>query len=165
MPETSADRPELRRVLEALRERFADAVLAGDAGGGEVSVRLRRDALVPALRFLKEGAGFNALEDLVVFDNLRAPVESGRRFTLVYRLSRSPGAFRCRVEVEAGEGEALPSAAGVYRSADWPEREAYDMFGVHFDGHPDLRRIYMPDDFEGHPLRKDFPLAGRDGGL
>lgn len=165
MPETSADRPELRRVLEALTERFADAVLAGDAGGGEVSVRLRGDALVPALRFLKEEAGFDALEDLVVFDNLGSPIESGRRFTVVYRLSKFPGGIRCRLEVEAGEDEGLPSAADVYRSADWPEREAYDMFGVRFDGHPDLRRIYMPDDFEGHPLRKDFPLAGRDGGL
>lgn len=165
MPETSADRPELRRILEALTGRFGDAVLSSAAEGGEVSVRFRPGALVAALRFLKEEAGFDSLEDLVVFDNLRSPVESGRRFTVVYRLFKLPGGVRCRLEVEAGEDEALLSAVNVYRSADWLEREAYDMFGVRFDGHPDLRRIYMPDDFEGHPLRKDFPLAGRDGGL
>ena len=66
--------------------------------------------------------------------------------------------------VDVGEGESLASAVPLYRSADWAEREAFDMFGVRFEGHPDLRRIYMPDEFEGHPLRKDFPLAGRNGG-
>ncbi len=164
MPETSADRPELRRALEALTARFAGAVLAGAAEGGEVSVRLRPDALAPALRFLKEEAGFNALEDVVVFDNLRAPVEGGRRFTVVYRLYKFPGALRARVAADVDEGGSLPSAVPLFRSADWAEREAFDMFGVRFDGHPDLRRVYMPDDFEGHPLRKDFPLAGRDDG-
>ncbi len=165
MPETRADRPELQLILEALTGRFADAVLAGAAERGEVSVELRPDALVPALRFLKDEAGFQALEDLAVFDNLRSPVGSGRRFTVVYRLTKSPGVVRCRLAVDAGDDEALASATGVYRSADWLEREAFDMFGVRFAGHPDLRRIYMPDEFEGHPLRKDFPLAGRDGGL
>ncbi|MCK7519501.1 MAG: NADH-quinone oxidoreductase subunit C [Ignavibacteriales bacterium] len=117
------------------------------------------------MRFLKEDGGFNALEDIAVFDNLGSAGEGGPRFTVVYRLYQFPGALRARVAVDVGEGEQpghRPSA--VYRSADWAEREAFDMFGVRFEGHPDLRRIYMPDEFEGHPLRKDFPLAGRTGG-
>ena len=78
--------------------------------------------------------------------------------------ARFPDAVLARIAADAGEGGRLPSAAGVFRSAEWAEREAYDMFGVLFDGHPDLRRIYLSDDFEGHPLRKDFPLSGSTDG-
>jgi len=164
MPEDRADRPELREILAALAGRLGGAVLAGVVDGGELSVRLAKDGLAPALRFLKEEAGFNALEDIAAFDNLDAAGGGGPRFTVVYRLYRFPGALRTRVAVDVGEGERLASAVPLYRSADWAEREAFDMFGIRFEGHPDLRRIYMPDDFEGHPLRKDFPLAGRTGG-
>jgi len=164
MPEDPSDRPELREALEALSGRFAGAVLAGAVDKGELSVRLSKDALTSALRFLKEEGGFNALEDIAAFDNLGSAAEGGPRFTVVYRLYKFPGALRARVAVDVGEGESLASAVPLYRSADWAEREAFDMFGVRFEGHPDLRRIYMPDEFEGHPLRKDFPLAGRNGG-
>jgi NADH-quinone oxidoreductase subunit C len=164
MPEDQADRPELRELLAALAGRFAGAVLASVVDEGELSVRLSKDALASALRFLKEEAGFNALEDIAAFDNLGSAAEGGQRFTVVYRLGKFPGALRARVAVDVGEGESLASAVPLYRSADWAEREAFDMFGVRFEGHPDLRRIYMPDEFEGHPLRKDFPLAGRTGG-
>jgi NADH-quinone oxidoreductase subunit C len=164
MPEDPADRPELRELLAALAGRFAGAVLASVVDEGELSVRLSKDALASALRFLKEEAGFNALEDVAAFDNLGAAGEGGQRFTVVYRLGKFPGALRVRLAVDVGESESLASAVPVYRSADWAEREAFDLFGVRFEGHPDLRRIYMPDDFEGHPLRKDFPLAGRTGG-
>jgi NADH-quinone oxidoreductase subunit C len=163
MPAEKADRSDLGRDLEALTGRFGGAVLAGAVEDGELRARLTKDALASVLRFLKDERGFNAFEDLIVFDDLNAPGGAGPRFSVVYRLYRFPGASRARLEVEAGEGEALPSAVPVYRSADWAEREAFDMFGIPFDGHPDLRRIYMPDDFEGHPLRKDFPLAGRGG--
>jgi NADH-quinone oxidoreductase subunit C len=165
MPETSADRPELAAALAGLDGLVPPAVLAGAVTSGELDVRLTRDGLVPALRMLKDEHGFNAFEDLAVFDNLNAPVASGARFTAVYRLYRFPGAVRARLAVDVGEGESLPSAAAVYRAADWAEREAFDMFGVRFEGHPDLRRIYLPDEFEGHPLRKDFPLAGRPDGV
>jgi NADH-quinone oxidoreductase subunit C len=161
MLETSADRPELARALAALTERLPSAVLAGAVAGGELDARLARDGLIPAMRLLKEEHGFNAFEDLAVFDNLHAPAGSGARFTAVYRLYRFPGAARARLAVDVGEGESLPSAVPLYGAANWAEREAFDMFGVRFEGHPDLRRIYMPDEFDGHPLRKDFPLAGR----
>jgi NADH-quinone oxidoreductase subunit C len=166
MPEDAADRAGLDGVLEALAGRFAGAVLSGAVERNELSVRLVKDSLASVLRFLKDEAGFNALEDIAVFDNLGAAGsgDDAGRFTVVYRLCRFPGALRLRLAADVAEGGSLPSAVPVYCSADWAEREAFDMFGVRFDGHPDLRRIYMPDDFEGHPLRKDFPLAGRNGG-
>jgi len=68
--------------------------------------------------------------------------------------------MRLRLKVRVGEGEEVDSVTSVWRSAGWAEREAYDMFGIVFKGHPDLRRIYMPEDFEGFPLRKDYPLRG-----
>jgi NADH-quinone oxidoreductase subunit C len=165
MPAAPADRPELPKALEALTGRFAGAVLAAAVEAGEISVRLRAEVLAQVLRFFKDELGFNALEDLIVCDEGQAPVDGGKRFSVIYRLYMFPGSLRARLAVAVGEGESLPSAVPVYPSADWAEREAFDMFGLPFEGHPDLRRIYMPDDFEGHPLRKDFPLAGRTGGL
>jgi len=164
MPAERADRRlELAKALETLTGRFAG--LSGAVDEGELAVRLTKDSLSPVLRFLKDETGFNAFEDLVVFDELYASLGGGARFTVIYRLYMFPGALRARLTVGVGEGESLPSAVPCYRAADWAEREAFDMFGIRFEGHPDLRRIYMPDDFEGHPLRKDFPLAGRTRGL
>jgi len=165
MPAATADLTDLRQTLEALTRRFAGAVVAASVEKGELDVRLSKDAIASVLRFFKDERGFNAFEDLVVFDNLDDPGRGQGRFTVVYRLYRFPGAMRARLAVEIGDGESLPSAVPVYGSANWAEREAFDMFGVRFEGHPNLRRIYLPDDFDGHPLRKDFPLAGRAGGL
>jgi NADH-quinone oxidoreductase subunit C len=80
-------------------------------------------------------------------------------------LFRFPAGPRLRIEVAVADGASLPSAVPVYPAADWAEREIFDMFGIAFEGHPGLTRIYMPDDFRGHPLRKDFPLEGEPGGL
>jgi NADH-quinone oxidoreductase subunit C len=165
MPDAAADRPDLRPALDALSARFAGEVLSIAVEKGEITVRLEKAGLVPVLRSLKEELGFNALEDIIVLDNLRTAGERGKRFTVLYQLCRFPGADRVRLAVDVGEDETLGSAVPVYRSADWAEREAFDMFGVRFEGHPGLRRIYTADDFEGHPLRKDFPLEGRDGGV
>ena len=165
MPETSAERPELLQALAALRERVSEGLFAAALEDGELRVRLAKEALLPALRLLKDEQGFNAFEDLAFFDELGKTTEGGKRFTAVYRLYAFPGGRRARLAVDVGEEESLPSAVPVYRAADWAEREAFDMFGVRFEGHPDLKRIYLPDEFEGHPLRKDFPLAGRTGGV
>jgi NADH-quinone oxidoreductase subunit C len=88
-----------------------------------------------------------------------------KRFTVLYLLYRFPEGCRIRIAVDLDEGEAVDSAVPIYRAADWAEREIFDMFGVVFTGHPDLRRVYMPDEFDGHPLRKDFPLEGKTGGV
>jgi len=162
MPESAADRPELRQAFDALTGRFPDGVLSGGVEKGELSVRVGKDALASVLAFLKDEQGFNAVDDIIVLDNIRASGEGGKRFTVLYQLCRFPDFLRLRLAVDVCETEALDSAVPVYRSADWAEREAFDMFGVRFEGHPGLCRIYMPDEFEGHPLRKDFPLGGRD---
>lgn len=164
MPDTTADRPELRQAADSLAGRFPGAVLSSGVEKGELAIRLRKEDLAAVLSFLKDELGFNALDDIIVLDNIRSSGDGGKRFTVLYQLYQFPGFVRLRLAVDVGENEALDSAVPVYRSADWAEREAFDMFGVRFEGHPGLRRIYMPDEFEGHPLRKDFPLGGRDGG-
>jgi NADH-quinone oxidoreductase subunit C len=161
----AADRPELPPALDALPGLFPGGILSVTVEKGTTVVRVGKALLVPILRFFREDAGFNALEDVIVLDNLRTAGEGGARFSVLYQICRFPGADRVRLAVDVREGETVDSAVSVYRSADWAEREAFDMFGVGFEGHPGLRRIYMPDGFEGHPLRKDFPLEGRDGGV
>jgi len=162
MPDPAASAPDERQVLEALTGRFPGAVLSSAFERDELSVRLETTALQAALRFLKDELRFNALDDIIVLDNLRA-AGGGKRFSVLYQLYRFPGSTRIRLAVDIGEDEALDSAVPVFPSADWAEREAFDMFGIRFEGHPGLRRIFLPDAFEGHPLRKDFPLEGTDG--
>jgi NADH-quinone oxidoreductase subunit C len=160
MPEEPTDHPELRGVAEALRERFGDAAGAATVEKGELSVPVGLADLPAAVEFLKTGLGFNALNDLIGLDRHPAPAEGRKRFAVLYQLYRFPGRLRVRLVVEVGEGEAVPSLVPLFGSADWAEREIFDMFGIVFSGHPDLRRVYLPDEFEGHPLRKDFPLEG-----
>jgi len=179
----------LGEALDRLRERFAGSVLDSSFVRGELSVRILPSALLEVLRFLKHEAGFNALNDVVGLDNLKPPAPRGtggapappgtagpagepgsaapvpvgpsKRFTVLYLLYRFPEARRIRVAVDLDEGESPDSAVAVYGAADWAEREIFDMFGIVFKGHPDLRRVYLPDEFEGFPLRKDFPLEGK----
>ena len=91
----------------------------------------------------------------------RLPEPKPKRFSLSYQLLRlSSEPVRVRVQVWVDEGESLPSVVEVWPTADWHEREAYDLMGIAFDGHPNLVRILMEDDWEGHPLRKDYPIGG-----
>ncbi len=107
-------------------------------------------ATTPSLRF-------NVLIELTAADYFpRAP-----RFEVVYHLLSVPNKLRLRLKVRVGESESLPTVQQVWPAAGWPEREVYDMFGVIFDGHPDLRRLLMPEDWEGHPGRKDYPVQIR----
>ena len=101
-------------------------------------------------------AAFNQMIDLTAVDYPERP----DRFEMVYVLLSMRNNMRMRVMVSVGEGQAVPSITQVYSSANWPEREAWDMFGIFFAGHPDLRRLLTDYGFEGHPLRKDFPLTG-----
>lgn len=131
--------------------------------GDERTIEIGADRIVEVCRFLKgEPASFRLLSDLTCAD---FPEGDGRgnRFRLAYQLFslESGERLRLRVWADAGAPE-VDSVTGVWRTADWHEREVWDMFGVRFRGHPDLSRILMPFDWEGHPLRRDYPLGGEE---
>jgi NADH-quinone oxidoreductase subunit C len=142
-------------LAERLRERFPDAIQAR----GEVGVVVARDDLHRALAYLREeeDLSFDFLDDLTASDwPDREP-----RFWLAYELYSMRHRHRLRVKVGLnGDDARVPSIVSLQPAADWFEREAWDFYGIEFEGHPDLRRIIMPDDWEGHPLRKDYSLGG-----
>lgn len=124
---------------------------------GETTIEVARENLRAVLSFLKQvpEPGYEVLMDLTGADYL----EPSPRTRVVYWLHNPANFERIRVAVWAGREEFLPSVADLWAGANWYERELYDLFGVRFEGHPDLRRILMPDDWQGHPLRKDYPLT------
>src|SRR5438105_15867817 len=127
---------------------------------GETTITIPREHIVDACAFLKTAPEFkfNFLSDLCGFD--RGPEEEPR-FEVNYHLFSTTKYHRIRLKVLLNEEDThVPTVTGVWRTANWHERETYDLFGVIFDGHPDLRRILLPDDWQGHALRKDFPLRG-----
>ncbi len=123
----------------------------------DVSVIVPVDRLIEVLSAAKE-AGYE------LFVDLAAVHYPGRAkcFEVVYVLRNVVDPARIRIKTQVAEDETVPSATAVWSGANWYEREAYDLFGIEFSGHPDLTRIFMPDDFKDHPLRKDFPLKGRN---
>ena len=125
---------------------------------GELTIEARADRIVPVLTFLRDDAmcKFLTLVDLCGVDY----PERNQRFDVVYHLLSMHNNQRIRVKVQVGDGETLPTVTKVFPCADWFERETFDMYGVVFSGHPDLRRILTDYGFEGYPLRKDFPLTG-----
>jgi len=151
--------PDQIAVVDQLKERFADAVLEAAEGHGELTLVVSREQIVEICRFLKDDStlGYNMLMDVAGVDYLgREP-----RFEVVYHLYSIPHNSRLRLKVRVPESDLLvPSVTSVWSTANWHEREAFDMLGIYFAEHPDLRRIYMPDDYPGHPLRKDFPILG-----
>jgi NADH-quinone oxidoreductase subunit C len=149
-------------VVQALRDQFEDVVLRVETYAGEDTIFVEKDRIVDVCRFLRELEGFNYLADLGGIDRF---TDEGR-FEVYYNLVSLEGGKRVRLKVRVDEEDLhVPSVTGVFRSAGWNEREAYDMLGLVFDGHPDMRRMYMPEDFEYHPLRKEFPLLGVPGSL
>jgi NADH-quinone oxidoreductase subunit C len=142
--------------LAALRERFGEAIEDVSEFRGQTTAVVRRGALLDVLRFLKEAQGFTFLANLTAFDDW--PEEP--RFNVVYQLRELTRPTNLRLKVRlTGDDAVLPSVTGLYKMANWQERELWDMFGIRFTGHPDPRRILMPEDWEGHPLRKDYPLG------
>lgn len=135
-----------------------EGVIDSSVEGGELCVRVRPDSIVRVLSFLRDDANcqFKQLMDVCGVD---LP-EREPRFDVVYNLLSLVHNMRIRVKTAADGETPVPSVAGVFRSASWWEREVWDMFGIYFSNHPDLRRMLTDYGFEGHPLRKDFPLTG-----
>jgi NADH-quinone oxidoreductase subunit C len=149
------DRPELARLL-AWR---ADAVEGAKFDRGELSIYIRRDAIREACAILRDDPGlrFNFLSDLTCVDWY----PSDPRFEVVYHLFSIPKKFRVRLKVKlGGDDPSVESITSVWPAANYFEREVFDLFGIRFEGHPYLRRIMMPENWEGHPLRKDYPVEG-----
>jgi len=143
-------------LVKKLREKFDGAVIEASEFLGQLSIRIEPAHIVEVCDGLKrdDDTPFNYLSDLTCVhypDRREAP------FEVVYNLYSIPANERVRLKV-AVDGEGVASVTGVWPAADWPEREVYDLFGVRFRDHPDLRRILLPPDWEGHPLRKDYPL-------
>jgi NADH-quinone oxidoreductase subunit B/C/D len=149
------------RLIDSLLQRFGDAVQVVSPTSDMTAIEVAPNAVGKVLTFLKEDATprFLRLDDLTAIDETaRRQRRAGHDFTLVYHLLAFEPAMRLRMTVPlAGEAPHAPSVTGIWPSASWYEREVYDMFGIHFDGHPDLRRILMPDHWQGHPLRKSYP--------
>jgi NADH-quinone oxidoreductase subunit C len=125
---------------------------------GMVSVTVPKALIVEALEHAKNG-GFPLIVDVFGIDYLSYPGHQGKRFTVAYNLRNLEGTERVFVRVDIDDGESMPSVTHLFKAAMFMEREVYDMFGVVFEGHPDLRRLLLPEDFDGHPHRKDFPLG------
>jgi NADH-quinone oxidoreductase subunit C len=147
----------LTPVQEFLAERLGDGALEAHAFRGDATVVVARERVVEVLQAVRdEPWRFEVLLDLTAWD--RYPAEP--RFEVVYHLLSLPRGERLRIKTRVpGEDPVLPSAVPVFAGANWFEREVWDLFGIRFQGHPNLVRILMPDDWEGHPLRRDYPLT------
>jgi NADH-quinone oxidoreductase subunit C len=144
----------------AIQEELGDAIESARSFAGDLTFQVRRDAIAQVAAALKNRHGFTYLIDVCGADYpKREP-----RFDVVYHLHSFEANRRIRLKVSTDEATPVPTVCGVWRAANWCEREAYDMFGVRFDGHPDLTRILLWEGFNGFPLRKDFPVEGIDTG-
>jgi NADH-quinone oxidoreductase subunit C len=146
--------------LEAyIKSAHADWLLESKIANRELTLVARLKDIVSLLTFLRDDKNtqFKQLVDVCGADY---PVRA-QRFEVVYHLLSLTKNLRLRVKVRVGEGETVPTVTNVFSSANWYERETYDMFGIMFENHPDLRRILTDYDFDGHPLRKDFPVEGK----
>ena len=148
----------LKALAEHVSAASSGALLGSEIRNGELVCHVKRDALLDVLRFLRDDpkCRFNVLCDICGVDYPDRP----QRFEVVYNLLSLPLNQRIRLKLETDEEQPVPSVTGLYSAAGWWEREAWDLFGIFFSDHPDLRRILTDYGFDGHPLRKDFPLTG-----
>ena len=152
------DQSLLEAMAKHIRDSGAAMVLACAVVRGEIEVRVKSSDVPAALALFRDDrqAAFTQLIDLTAVDY----PDRKNRFDIIYQTLSMQNNIRLRLVAAVGEGQAVPSATGVFLAANWAEREVWDMFGIFFAGHPDLRRLLTDYGFEGHPLRKDFPLTG-----
>ncbi len=153
---------DLEKIPDRLKQQFPQSVLDVATFRGEVTLEVRPEDIVEVCRFLRDDPelSFDYLTDLCGVDYYpREP-----RFQVVYHLCSLKTRLRLRLKVslpgDSGRSPRASSVFSVWKAADWLEREAFDMYGIIFEGHPDLRRILLTPEWEGHPLRKDYPLRG-----
>lgn len=145
-------------LIDELQKQFTDGIIATTVFKDEVTHLVTIEALVEICEYLKSEPALqmNYMVDIIGVDY--APASP--RFEVVYQLYSNSQRHRIRLKVKVDEGESIPSVTDIWPAADFPEREVYDMYGIAFDNHPNLKRIYMPHDWDGYPLRKDYPLKG-----
>lgn len=147
-------------LAQALQEELGDAIESARSFAGDLTFKVRRDAIAQVCASLKSKHAFTYLVDICGADfPKREP-----RFDVVYHLYSFLANRRIRLKVVTDEATPVPTVCGVWVAANWPEREAYDMYGMRFEGHPDMTRILLWEGFNGYPLRKDFPVEGIDTG-
>ena len=154
----TADQP--HPILTKLRDRFADDVRGTHAFRGDLTAEVNPARLLDVCRFLRDDVemAFDFLADVTAVDYLG----STPRFELVYHLKSLTRGHRLRLKARVPEDDPrIDSVVSVWRGANWMERETWDLYGIRFDGHPDLRRIFLYEEFQGHPLRKDYPKERR----
>ncbi len=152
-------------ILARLKDRFGPAIRETHDHQGDHTALVDRAAVLELLRFCRDDPAlrFDMLMDLTAVDYLKYPGrDEGARFEVVYHLYSVPENHRVRIKTPVEEDDPVaPSAVPVWAIANWYEREVWDMFGIRFDGHPDLRRLLLYEEFVGHPLRKDYPINRR----
>ncbi len=145
-------------AVEKIETRFQDNILLKNSFRDELSLTVTKDSLIEIMTFCKNDLGFDYLVDLTAVDNLG----TNPRYEVVYELYSYSDSCHLRIKVGVDESEReVSSVVGLWPTANWHEREAFDMIGVTFSGHPDMRRILMWEGYPYYPLRKDFPLAGK----
>jgi NADH-quinone oxidoreductase subunit C len=149
-------------VVTAMKEKFGGIIEDVSEYAGEQTILISRAEILAVCGFLKNELGFNYLADIGGVDRFTET----DRYEVFYNLVSIESEKRLRIVTRIDEDDlTVDSVCAVYRAANWNERECFDMFGIRFNDHPDLRRMYMPEDFEYYPLRKEFPLLGIPGSL
>jgi NADH-quinone oxidoreductase subunit C len=147
-------------LVDALQKKFPGAISEAVIFRNQPSLNVAKDQLVAVCEFLKgtEGGAYTFLTDETAVDFPKRE----KRFDVVYHLYSFEGNNRLRLRVQVAAGEKVPSVTAVWPTANWLEREIFDMFGIEYEGHPNLKRILMPDEWAGHPLRKDYDILKQD---
>ena len=157
-PAVMAATPWESELAREIKEQFGESITETSTYLGQSFVVCKPEAAIPVLEFLKLEADFDYLVDLTAVDWPKR----AERFDLVYILYSFSRNERVRVKTYIADGFKPETSVGVHLTANWLEREVFDMFGIEFAGHPDLRRILMPDEWQGHPLRKDYGIVQQD---
>ena len=157
-PSGPVGEPWTGELVESLRKTFAEIAMEAFSYLGQNYLILPRESILPVALYLKAEGGFQLLADLTAVDYPKRE----KRFEVIYQLYCFPRNERLRLKVPVGAEEAVESVTPVWSGADWMEREVFDMFGVRFEHHPNLRRILLPDEWEGYPLRKDYGILQQD---